>query len=80
MLGRELETVCTRRGASLLALGGRKDLDVTDLDRVREVLSAASPSTVINAAAYNDVDGAESEPDVADRVNRGGPANLARAV
>ena len=39
----------------------RKDLDVCDAYRIQEVLSAERPDVVINAAAYTDVDRAESD-------------------
>jgi dTDP-4-dehydrorhamnose reductase len=46
------------------------DLDITDLDRLREFVREARPNAIVNAAAYTDVDGAEREPIVAMRVNR----------
>lgn len=78
-LGRELAQACDRRGESIRMLAGRKALDITDADAVQDVLGGESASVVINAAAYNDVDGAEGEQELADLVNRGGPANLAEA-
>jgi len=53
------------------------DLTVDDLEPVFE---ATSPSAVINATAYNDVDGAESESNrkLACGLNRDAPARLAR--
>ena len=47
----------------------RADLDVTDPDAAREALAGA---TVINCAAYTDVDGAESDPEGAHAVNAEG--------
>ncbi len=77
MLGRELAAALTRAG--VLALAGRADLDITDAEAVRRVLSSVRPRVVINAAGYTDVDGAEAEPELADQVNRAGPGNLSRA-
>src|ERR1041384_6363688 len=48
---------------------GRHDLDVTDPVAVRETVAAASPSLVINCAAFNNVDGAEDLPAQALAVN-----------
>ena len=45
------------------------DLDITDRDMVAEVFKAVQPTAVINCAAYNAVDAAESEEDQALRIN-----------
>jgi dTDP-4-dehydrorhamnose reductase len=52
-------------------------LDITDLSAVRTVVEREEPDFVMNAAAYNDVDGAESDPIAAYRGNALGPRNLA---
>ena len=79
MLGGELEAACNVRGLDPRSFPGRRALDITDAARVTDCLAELRPSVVVNATAYNDVDGAESQPDAADRTNRVGPANLARA-
>lgn len=56
---------------------GRDELDLRDLDRVRTVFREVYPDVVVNSAAYTDVDGAESEPDVARSVNATAPGVLA---
>jgi dTDP-4-dehydrorhamnose reductase len=53
------------------------ELDVTDAPAVREVLAGA---TVINCAAYTDVDGAESDSDAAHAVNAEGARNVAEVA
>lgn len=53
-------------------------MDITRYDRVENRLGKLLPDMVINAAAYTDVDGAESEVEKAFAVNAEGPANLAR--
>jgi dTDP-4-dehydrorhamnose reductase len=40
----------------------RQSLDITDAQRVEAAIAAADPHVVVNAAAYNQVDIAESEP------------------
>ena len=55
----------------------RADLDVTDAAAVREALAGA---TVINCAAYADVDGAESHSAAAHAVNEAGARNVAEAA
>jgi len=54
-------------------------LDIGDLEAVREAVAAEKPDLVLNAAAYNRVDDAESDPLPAYRGNAVGPRNLALA-
>lgn len=58
----------------------RAELDVRDSDAVMSAVQAAQPNLVINGAAYNLVDKAETDPDSAFAINAVGPANLARAA
>ena len=53
-------------------------MDITRYDQLKTRLAELHPDMVINAAAYTDVDGAESEPEKAFAVNATGSANLAR--
>lgn len=59
---------------------GTHDCDVTDAAVVNRVLSQKRPDTIIHAAAYTDVDAAETETARADAVNCGGAANVASAA
>lgn len=56
------------------------ELDIADFAAVREAIKAARPDLVLNAAAFNDVDGAETDQDAAFRGNALGPRNLAVAA
>src|SRR5437762_745970 len=56
----------------------RADADLTDEGKLRDLLSALRPKVVINCAAYNFVDRAETEPDAAFAVNAWGVRALAR--
>ncbi len=56
----------------------REDLDVTDAQACRRALRGAD--AVINCAAWTDVDGAESQEEVAAGVNGEGAGNVARAA
>jgi dTDP-4-dehydrorhamnose reductase len=66
-------------GAELIALG-HDALDIADAEAVQALVATRRPDLIINAAAYTAVDKAESEPEVARRINEAGPANLARAA
>jgi dTDP-4-dehydrorhamnose reductase len=60
----------------LVALG-HAALDITRFDAVRDAVALHRPALVINASAFNDVDGAESRGAEAYAVNALGPRNLA---
>jgi dTDP-4-dehydrorhamnose reductase len=55
----------------------RTTLDLADPDSIRRVVREAKPEVIVNAAAYTAVDRAESEPDLAAKVNARGPGILA---
>ena len=74
-LGRELVRTAGT-GVTCVPLH-RSDLDVTDGASVASVLEREQPHLVINASAYTAVDRAESESDLAYRVNAEGPGHLA---
>lgn len=69
---------CTAIGDEVAAYD-HKSLDIADAEHVRTVISRESPDAVINCAAWTDVDGSESDPAKAERVNALGPEILARA-
>ena len=55
-------------------------LDVTDSDAVTRAVRETSPDAIVNCAAFNDVDGAESRPLDAFAVNAFAVRTLARAA
>lgn len=55
----------------------RPQVDLTRPKEAQEIVAAARPDIVVNAAAYTAVDAAESDRDTAFAVNRDGPARLA---
>jgi dTDP-4-dehydrorhamnose reductase len=57
----------------------REDLDIADERAVRTALDDVRPSVILNAAAYNRVDDAETDAAPAFAVNAYGPRVLARA-
>ena len=54
------------------------DLDITNTDAVIEFFAGKSFEAIINCAAYTAVDKAESDADIARKVNVDGPCNLAK--
>jgi dTDP-4-dehydrorhamnose reductase len=79
MLGQAVAAVATRLGHDVIALS-RAELDITDSDHVRRVVTAAEPRAVVNCAAWTDVDGAETAQAAAMAVNATGAGNVARAA
>jgi dTDP-4-dehydrorhamnose reductase len=57
-----------------------KDLDIAVASSVSDYVRLHEPDVIINAAAYTAVDRAESEPELARRVNADGPRHLAAAA
>ena len=58
----------------------RAALDITDSKAVEAVIDRERPELLVNAAAYNDVDGAEAAPAVALEINAFAVLSLARAA
>ncbi len=54
-----------------------QDLDITQFEQVKKALAQLRPHVVINAAAFTQVDDAETNQDTAYRGNALGPRNLA---
>jgi dTDP-4-dehydrorhamnose reductase len=78
-LGKALSVVLGARGVDVRAWGS-EDLDIRSSRRTLELIGALKPSVVINAVAWTDVDGAESDPEGAHAVNEEGALNLAVAA
>jgi dTDP-4-dehydrorhamnose reductase len=77
LLGKEL--MRESGGETVTGLTSR-DADLRDADRVHQVLRETHPEWVILAAAHTDVDGCESNQDLAFAVNRDGALNVAAAA
>jgi len=78
-LAGDLAPGLTAEGMEVTALA-KSGLDITDAERVMKVVRETSPGVIVNAAAYTQVDRAESAPDTAFAVNSLGAANLADAA
>jgi dTDP-4-dehydrorhamnose reductase len=77
-LGVELCREFENRGWNIVRFD-RQSLDITDPALVESALAESDPEVVINAAAYNQVDVAEREPQAAFNANALGVRNLAMA-
>jgi dTDP-4-dehydrorhamnose reductase len=55
-------------------------LDITDINAVKEYVIDLKPQVIINCAAYTNVDACEANEDIAFKVNAIGPRNLAIAA
>lgn len=77
MLGKDLLPVLSGKHEIL----GKdiQDFDITDQKRAQEEIAVCHPEVVINAAAYTDVDGCETQRDLAYAVNAEGALNIAKA-
>jgi len=76
LLGQEL--VQELKSEQLTALSS-KDADLRDRARIQSVIRDSRPDWVILSAAYTDVDGCESNRELAFAVNRDGAVNVAQA-
>ncbi|WP_339529331.1 dTDP-4-dehydrorhamnose reductase [Pseudomonas mucidolens] len=74
-VSRELQQRLTDLG-ELIVLG-RDQLDLADVEQIRQHVRAQRPDLIINAAAHTAVDQAESEPDAAFAINAIAPGILA---
>lgn len=75
MLGSDLAVACTRCGFDVQARD-LPEFDILDLRQLREAIDAAD--AVINCAAYTNVDGAESQKELAHRINGEAVGQLGR--
>ena len=79
MLGTDLCALLCESGWTVVA-ADIAEFDITDREQSRAFVSQHSPDVLINCAAYTAVDQAESERELAFRVNRDGAGNLALAA
>ena len=82
-LGTDLNEILLREVVSQgvqLSSYGLEDLDISDFERLQDVINEEKPDLIINAAAYTAVDKAESEPELVAMVNAEAPAVMAKAA
>ncbi|MDX1535883.1 MAG: dTDP-4-dehydrorhamnose reductase [Candidatus Spechtbacterales bacterium] len=74
LLGKELKNTFKELSPYSFDKGA---VDITDHNAVSAIMTQLEPDVVINAAAYTDVDGAEDNPELAEKVNTDGVKNIA---
>jgi dTDP-4-dehydrorhamnose reductase len=77
LLGQDL---VPQLGGEQLTAPSSKAADLTDHPRVRDLIRESRPEWIILSAAYTDVDGCESNRELAFAVNCEGAVNVARAA
>jgi dTDP-4-dehydrorhamnose reductase len=78
-LGNALALVLSERGIDFRARGS-EDLDIRSEPLCNTYIGELKPKVIINAAAWTDVDSAESDPEGAHAINAVGALNLAVAA
>ena len=76
-LGRELQQTLP---SDALVSVARDTLDLSQPDRIRQLILEIHPHVIINAAAYTAVDNAETETELAYAINAIAPAIMAKAA
>ena len=77
MLGKSVLKKCKKKGDKLF-VADLPEIDVTDEKSVKNCFLRVAPDVVIHAAAFTDVDGAETEEEKAFAVNFWGTENVAK--
>lgn len=75
MLGTEVETLLEQQKRNYIATD--REVDITDIEQLKEVVSNKPISWIINCAGHTFVDRAEDEPELAFKINADGPLNIA---
>jgi dTDP-4-dehydrorhamnose reductase len=79
LLGKDLIQEWKSNGDEVVGLGSR-DADIRDARQVEVTVQRTKPDWIVLAAAYTDVDGCESNRDLAFDVNTKGAVNVAEAA
>lgn len=74
-LGQELPEILSPLGEIIGV--NRQNLDLTEPDRIRQVIGEVQPNLIVNAAAYTAVDKAETETEIANAINGTAPTIMA---
>lgn len=77
-LGNEMRVISARRNAFDWCFSDVEDVDITSAESLRRHFEAVRPQVVVNCAAYTNVNKAEEEETIADRINHQAVELLAR--
>ncbi|MEC4984932.1 MAG: dTDP-4-dehydrorhamnose reductase, partial [Oscillatoria sp. PMC 1068.18] len=78
-LGQELTQIVNSSKNKIIAVG-RKEIDLTETEKLGNLIKEIQPKVIINAAAYTAVDKAESEANLAKKINTDAPEIMAQAA
>ena len=76
-LGNEMRCLARRANGGCFIFTDVAELDITDLPAIRRCMNENRISVVVNCAAYTNVDKAEDDVEMADRLNHLAVGNLA---
>ncbi|MDD3593086.1 MAG: dTDP-4-dehydrorhamnose reductase [Candidatus Gastranaerophilales bacterium] len=76
MLGKDLCPALEAEGFEVIKTD-IDNLDITDLTQVEEFFANNTPDFIVHCAAYTNVDGAEENPELAEKINVLGSKNIA---
>ncbi|GCL46041.1 dTDP-4-dehydrorhamnose reductase [Microcystis aeruginosa] len=77
-VGQELQVTLPQLGEVISI--GREELDLTNSEKISQLIREIHPDYLVNAAAYTAVDKAETEPDLAYSINATAPKIMAEAA
>ncbi|MEE1314245.1 MAG: dTDP-4-dehydrorhamnose reductase [Faecalimonas sp.] len=76
-LGYDIVKECEKRGIEAVGVD-IEEMDITDAAQVEQVIKEADVDAVVHCAAWTAVDKAEEMIDICRKVNKNGPANIAK--
>ncbi|MBN2863785.1 MAG: dTDP-4-dehydrorhamnose reductase [Bacteroidales bacterium] len=79
-LGSELNLISKNFSGYDFLFTDIETLDITDKDQTADFIKKTKPDWIVNCAAYNLVDKAESEPDKAFRINATAVSNITESI
>lgn len=77
-LGQCLKTVGAKQNLVELIFPDETEANILDIELLQKLFEAHQPTHIINCAAYTAVDKAETDVDLARKINKDGPDNLAK--
>lgn len=78
-LGHDLQRILKKENREFIATD-YKELDITDIEAIKEFIKDKNIDVIINCAAYNNVDKAEEEKELCYKLNAYAPRDLAKVA